>query len=55
MATGPAQVCPHGAKILCLFELSSGNPSIEADNSWKLYLVRNITVEKMYIVFLVCS
>lgn len=43
------KVCPRGAKTICRFELNSGNSVIEADTSWKLYLVRNITVEKMYI------
>lgn len=57
------KVCPHGTKTICHFELTAGNPGIEADNSWKLYLVRNVAMEKMcvcvyiffFFLFLVCG
>lgn len=29
------------------FEHSYGNPGIEADNSWNIYLLRDITVKKI--------
>lgn len=58
------KVCPHGTKTICHFELTAGDPGIEADNSWKLYLVRNVAMEKMcvcvcvyifFFLFLVCG
>lgn len=33
------------------FILNFGNPGIEADHNWKLYLVRNITMENGFFLF----